>query len=875
MGITCTLPFFSAVLRWLTSATSPLSILSLLPTRVHASSLLCPSMVNAAHNHFREVWVPVPAAGVPDGDAPPSSRREKKWVCRHCEIQGGTLKYYSLSTSASSRMVHVKEKHGDAPAPPRVRPQAASSSSPSSSSSPPPASDAVALLVPPPPPAHTTSTRPPAAKRRKTNPQLDLRTSFTSVNNDALMPAWAALFARAGIAHHVVDFPEFTAAIDATRSSTIAVGDRRAMRRQQALLAQTLREKVLKAARSHCRSHPLTIAIDGWTNVRRDKVTNVVIICGGVAYYWCSIINSRHHNTAKWLLDPLLEVLDDIKGCGLIFSALVTDNEEVNKTLHNLLLSHYPFLIRSPCAAHLLQLCVRKAISQPTIEPIMTAMEELLAVFRHKEARLKLKNMQLTLLSTSLCLVRPNDTRWSSWLYASTRLIKLKAYCDAIAPQQPSFWVDLQEVVRFLTPFQLATDIMQSDSSTIYDLYEQFRLILIHIDALPSTSCFYSAKDSLHNLVLAVLDKHVDMDLVVACARLSFDHHILSLFPSRDKSSREAFIQFAAQYSLYWNTSTASTLSEAVSQGFAEWTAWTARVANFEEMDEEVSRLQSYHILHHQQRSKHDRIFSRWSPRAAWANHVTSAPILSLGAIALLSVAGSEAAVERTFSAQGIIHNERRNRLNDDAVEAEMYCKFNAAALKRRLQERDTGSWVELTDDYEEPPLSQLVTAHLFLTRVVEEVKAHEDEQAREEERGMEEEQSEREEKEGQEEPEAVVEDEEEEKYEPPPPGSFPSVSLIPDAPLPATADDVQRFIVDYVKKVPWKSGIHARFRWTERYRAHLSDASQRWMPPINDTDKVLQAKIMRYVRSEDGPPPPDVYTEEEDIVDPQAEPEL
>ena len=57
--------------------------------------------------------------------------------------------------------------------------------------------------------------------------------------------------------------------------------------------------------------------------------------------------------------------------------------------------------------------------------------------------------------------------------------------------------------------------------------------------------------------------------------------------------------------------------------------------------------------------------------------------------------------------------------------------------------------------------------------------------------------------------------------------------------------------------------------------RAHLSDASQRWMPPINDTDKVLQAKIMKYLRSEEGPPSPDVYAEEEDIVDPQAEPEL
>ena len=156
-------------------------------------------------------------------------------------------------------------------------------------------------------------------------------------------------------------------------------------------------------------------------------------------------------------------------------------------------------------------------------------------------------------------------------------------------------------------------------------------------------------------------------------------------------------------------------------------------------MDEEVNRLRSYHILNHQQRSKHGRLFSRWSPRAVWASYVVSAPILSLGAIALFSVAGSEAAVERTFSAQGIVHNQLRNRLNDDAVEAEMYCTFNAAALKRKPQERDLGSWVELTDSYEEVPLSQLVTANLFLARVAEEVKAHEEERKEEEERRVEE----------------------------------------------------------------------------------------------------------------------------------------
>jgi hypothetical protein len=287
-------------------------------------------------------------------------------------------------------------------------------------------------------------------------------------------------------------------------------------------------------------------------------------------------------------------------------------------------------------------------------------------------------------------------------------------------------------------------------------------------------------------------------------------------------------------------------------------------------MEGEVERLRAHHCLQHQQQSSHHRNFTRWSPRAAWSNHIHAAPILCLGAIALLSVAGSEAAVERTFSAQGRIHSKYRNRLKDEAVEAEMYVKFNEAALRRKTESKDVGTWVELTEDWEEAAMSPLVTASLFLTRIREEIKEEEAEREREEkeQRGEGEGTEARERREVEE-----VKEEKEGQDEPLP--SPPSISRIPDSPPPDSADDVHRFIVNYVKTIPWKSGIHAKFRWTERYVGHLSNASQTAIPPINDTVTELQRKIMKYVRSEQGSPPPDTYVEEVDIVDPLNDPEL
>jgi hypothetical protein len=196
------------------------------------------------------------------------------------------------------------------------------------------------------------------------------------------------------------------------------------------------------------------VAVDGWTNVNTSKVTNVVILCGGVAYYWCSIVNGHNHNTAAWLQTALVKVLNGIKAEGLMFTALVADNERVNRTLWELLLEPFPFLIRSPCAAHLIQLCVNKALELPLIDHLFTSMEVLLRRFRLKEARLKLKNLQVAnpLRTTAASstpvvygLLRPQDTRWSSWLYASQRLLMLRAYIDMVVAQEASFWSGIEE----------------------------------------------------------------------------------------------------------------------------------------------------------------------------------------------------------------------------------------------------------------------------------------------------------------------------------------------------------------------------------------------------------------------------------------------
>lgn len=90
---------------------------------------------------------------------------------------------------------------------------------------------------------------------------------------------------------------------------------------------------------------------------------------------------------------------------------------------------------------------------------------------------------------------------------------------------------------------------------------------------------------------------------------------------------------------------------------------------------------------------------SSTSSRVSWTH--SSAHELCTLAMALLSVTASEAAVERSFSRQGIIHSKLRNRLLDDSVQMQMFFSFNTRALEQPNRHH-SASVAELEEEEEE-----------------------------------------------------------------------------------------------------------------------------------------------------------------------------
>jgi hypothetical protein len=76
--------------------------------------------------------------------------------------------------------------------------------------------------------------------------------------------------------------------------------------------------------------------------------------------------------------------------------------------------------------------------------------------------------------------------RWSYTLLAIKRLIKLKNYIDQsltetnLPLKSATFWGKLADLVTVLTPFSVATNVIQQDCATLFDVGVQFSKLHEH-----------------------------------------------------------------------------------------------------------------------------------------------------------------------------------------------------------------------------------------------------------------------------------------------------------------------------------------------------------------------------------------------------------
>jgi hypothetical protein len=491
----------------------------------------------------------------------------------------------------------------------------------------------------------------------------------------------------------------------------------------------------------------VTVGMDGWTNVRHEKVINLVPVADGVAFYWDSVVLKKG-GTAKQQLPLIAAGLDSILREGVVVVGVSSDNEGTNYALFALLVEQFKFLIHSPCAAHTIQLCVKYALALPSVADALEGMDALLRAFDSSKAlRRTLEQLQATLRPDRQALktVAYNSTRWSSRLHAAKRLLLLKTCIVAMLDKiilhlkslkrtalhrfnfDESWWHMISSLCDFLTPYQIATDIVQADSSCLMDVYYQFLHLGEEAEKLVVPHPLAGMRQPIIDIIRlqwygdgAKHKSHVNQSAIIMCAVFSFDSEYDRLFPSADLTkANEWFRKWATEFVLFYNLSYEKERSSIEQLIFDQYNDFIAKQNAFQPLDDWLhfarSRSTSSSSSPASSHSAAIRHHRRWDPRPVWRLTSKTARELTACALALLSLTASEAAVERTFSKQGLVHTQLRNALSSESVQAQMFIAFNHTALHRKDKVANVqGAWVDLSEDIETRPRAR----GIFLNRL-------------------------------------------------------------------------------------------------------------------------------------------------------------
>jgi hypothetical protein len=410
---------------------------------------------------------------------------------------------------------------------------------------------------------------------------------------------------------------------------------------------------------------PVTLAVDGWTNVRSNKVINLLLISNGVSYFYSSIENNEKHNDAVWLSSQLeVKIIKIIKEKVNVV-AITTDNENLMKATCKKLKEVMPFLIDIPCSAHLMQLCLKSVLSIPKIHKIINEILDVVNIIKNsKENRKQLEELQITGKSSDvLTIIRPIEIRWASLISCIERLLLLRKYIDIIITNlNESFWKNTNDLYIYLKPFKTSIDQIQKDNASLYCVSQNIQKIRDHFSSAEIPKSLRTIKKTVLDLINEKWDKHINMKIMNVIRFLNFE---------KDQSIYDSAVDFIEQWgSLYLTT------FKIVPENDIEQ---IKDKLNFQVLQfiGSLDKFSSLNTIIERNKRTCINLKKQFNPTIIWISFLSSYFALAKVAIALLSICPSEACVERSFSMQSDVHSLDRNRLLPELIEAEMKIKYN------------------------------------------------------------------------------------------------------------------------------------------------------------------------------------------------------
>ncbi len=134
----------------------------------------------------------------------------------------------------------------------------------------------------------------------------------------------------------------------------------------------------------------------------------------------------------------------------------------------------FPVLIIIPCAAHIIQLCLKKICNLPKIKIIIDKVYEIIHLIKdNKVHNIKLLKLQIAdNVKKPLKIIRPTEVRWSSIIFSIERLIDLEKYIKLIETNNDDeFWEQFKLLFILLQPIIEYTNRIQKDNASLHTVW--------------------------------------------------------------------------------------------------------------------------------------------------------------------------------------------------------------------------------------------------------------------------------------------------------------------------------------------------------------------------------------------------------------------
>lgn len=353
------------------------------------------------------------------------------------------------------------------------------------------------------------------------------------------------------------------------------------------------------------------------------------------------------------------------------------------------------FIKRVSCMSHTLQLIVHKFSEVKSFKRVLASAHALVKKVN--------KSSVATEKLLSLChrkLIGDCPTRWSSSYLMLQRLLSVRTPLSTVLDQlewdnlPASDWKTIEKITVLLRPFAEYTSLVSGEEyttiSSVIPIIMELNLHLEEMKKDPETSRAASVLLSELKLRFKKFTDPCDPDhdsLFLLCTMLDPRYRLL-LNRNQSDSTKENLLRQLKEQSESSGSSSNATQSPR-SPVPAEEEPPTKRFCHLSRIIEQrlkedvrkVSKRPPGEQEIEQYLSSGVSLQPSDDPISFWIQHEKNYPVLSPFAIDVLSIPGSSAPIERTFSTAGESSSGKRNRLMDKNLEREVLLRKNQAYL--------------------------------------------------------------------------------------------------------------------------------------------------------------------------------------------------